>query len=67
MQQFSKTEVVSLSAKIRDRCGCRAELAVDRIAGYGSVLSDREQIRLDLCQRCVKILFGQWMQKGKIA
>lgn len=47
MQQFSKVEVFSLSAKICDRCGRRAELAtsefqeflsVDRVAGYGSVL-----------------------------
>lgn len=53
MQQFSKVEVFSLSAKICDRCGRRAELAtsefqeflsLDRVAGYGSVFGDGELI-----------------------
>lgn len=76
MQQFSKTEILSLSAKTCGRCGRRAEvgdsefqefLSVDRVAGFGSVFGDGELIRLDLCQHCVKIVVGQWMQKGKTA
>lgn len=76
MQQFSKVEVFSLSAKVCDRCGCRAELAasefqeflsVDRVAGYGSVFGDGECLRLDLCQHCTKTLLGAWIQLGKIA
>ncbi len=76
MQQFSKVEVFSLSAKICDRCGRRAELAtsefqeflsVDRVSGYGSVFGDGECLRLDLCQHCTKTLLGAWIQSGKIA
>ncbi|HCQ9074576.1 TPA: hypothetical protein OMI83_004068 [Klebsiella pneumoniae] len=75
MQQFSKVEVFSLSAKVCDRCGRRAELAasefqeflsVDRVAGYGSVFGDGECLRLDLCQYCTKTLLGAWIQSGKI-
>lgn len=76
MQQFSKTEILSLSAKICDRCGRRAELdnpefqeylSIDRVAGYGSAFGDGERIGLDLCQHCVKNLLGPWIQLGKIA
>ena len=76
MQQFSKVEVFSLSAKICDRCGRRAELAtsefqellsVDRVAGYGSVFGDGECLRLDVCQHCTKTLLRAWIQSGKIA
>lgn len=76
MQQFSKVEVFSLSAKVCYRCGRRAELAasefqeflsVDRVAGYGSVFGDGECLRLDLCQHCTKTLLGAWIQSGKIA
>ncbi|HHL1766934.1 TPA: hypothetical protein ACQ29P_000860 [Klebsiella pneumoniae] len=76
MQQFSKVEVLSLSAKICDRCGRQAELAtsefqeflsLDRVAGYGSVFGDGECLRLDLCQHCTKKLLGVWIQSGKIA
>lgn len=76
MQQFSKVDVFSLSAKICDRCGRRAELAtsefqeflsVDRVAGYESVFGDGNSLRLDLCQHCTKTLLGAWIQSGKIA
>ena len=76
MQQFSKVEVFSLSAKVCDRCGRRAELAtsefqeflsLDRVAGYGSVFGDGECLRLDLCQHCTKKLLGVWIQSGIIA
>ncbi|MCI4117175.1 hypothetical protein ACI51Z_10735 [Pectobacterium carotovorum] len=73
MKIFSQVKILSLSAKVCDRCGYRAEennqefqefLSVDRLAGFGSIFGDGESLRLDLCQRCVKDVLGQWIQIG---
>lgn len=67
MQDFSKAGVLSLSAKICDRCGRRSELddpefheflTIDQVVGFGSVFGDGERIKLDLCQYCMEGLLG---------
>lgn len=70
MQHFSQEEKVVLSAKTCDRCKRRAEkddiefqefLTIDHRAGYGSVFGDGSQLRLDLCQHCIKAVLGHWL------
>ena len=31
-------------------------------AGYGSVFGDGNRVQIDLCQRCVKEVLGQWIR-----
>ncbi|EPY5314108.1 hypothetical protein [Klebsiella michiganensis] len=70
MQDFIKIEVLSVSAKTCDRCERRAELndpefnefmTIDRKVGFGSVFGDGNTIHLDMCQHCMKIIFGNWI------
>jgi len=71
MKILSRTEVLSISAKKCDRCGKLSNiddaefkefLSIDRVCGYGSVFGDGERIAVDLCQRCVKNILGEWLR-----
>ncbi|EPS6101804.1 hypothetical protein [Providencia manganoxydans] len=71
MQYFSTYQSLMVSAKSCDRCKRHAYvddaefhefLSIDRQAGYGSVFGDGQQLKLDLCQHCVKAVLGDWMK-----
>jgi len=71
MKILSRTEVLSISAKKCDRCGelsniddseFKEFLSIDHVCGYGSVFGDGERIAVDLCQRCVKNILGEWLR-----
>ncbi len=71
MQYYSKIEILSISAKICDRCERRAKLndpefhefiTSDRIVGFGSIFGDGNSIHLDICQHCMKSLLGSWIR-----
>lgn len=71
MQYFSTYQSFMVSAKSCDRCKRHADaddaefhefLTIDRQAGYGSVFGDGQQLKLDLCQHCVKTVLGDWMK-----
>ena len=61
----------ALSSIICDRCGQTwqadtvdgAEFtSIDFAGGYGSTFGDCSQVKLDLCQRCVKTTLGLWLR-----
>lgn len=54
-----------------DRCGLLSEvgdaefaefISVDTKAGYGSTFGDGNDVQIDLCQHCVKIVLGEWLR-----
>ncbi|EMN3010759.1 hypothetical protein AB7Y49_19125 [Providencia vermicola] len=70
MQFFTAHEVIIISAKYCDRCHLHAEkddpefhefLSIDRQAGFGSTFGDGNNLKLDLCQHCVKELLNPWL------
>lgn len=72
MKILSRTEVLSISAKKCDCCGEISNvddaefnefLSIDRVCGYASVFGDGEHIAVDLCQRCVKNILGEWIRR----
>ena len=36
--------------------------SIDFTAGYGSIFGDGSQVKLDLCQRCLKTALGLWLR-----
>jgi antitoxin CcdA len=54
-----------------DRCGLRVGrddpvfqefTSIDHLCGYGSIFGDGSQLRLDLCQGCLKEVVGPWLR-----
>jgi hypothetical protein len=54
-----------------DRCGRVALLgdaefeemvSIESRAGYGSVFGDGNDVQVDLCQHCLKVVLGQWLR-----
>lgn len=73
MKIYTQLKIQSLSAKVCDRCGLKADekhpefqefLSIDRVAAFGSVFGDGEHIQLDLCQNFLKATLGEWINKN---
>ena len=67
-----KTKLMPTRVCICDRCGRviapndhdedQERLAIDFIAGYGSVFGDGNRVQADLCQHCVHKVLGRWLR-----
>ena len=61
----------ALSSITCDRCGqtwqagtvdATESTSIDFTGGYGSIFGDGSQVKLDLCQRCLKTVVGLWLR-----
>ena len=61
----------ALSSITCDRCGqtwqagtvdATESTSIDFTGGYGSIFGDGSQVKLDLCQRCLKTALGLWLR-----
>lgn len=65
-------ELREIVAVVCDRCGLRVEsddwierqemLRWSMTGGYGSLVGDGERVSLDLCQKCVQEVLGEFLQ-----
>jgi len=70
-----QTPSLRIEACIGDRCGrimpvdgkdfeYPERIAIDFVAGYGSVFGDGKRVRGDFCQHCVKKCLGRWLRRS---
>lgn len=50
---------------IEDRLEIQEFVKLDLTGGYNSVWGDGAIVLLDLCQRCSKAVFGEWVRVSK--
>lgn len=71
MREYRPVAVQELAACTCDRCQCRLtpdepgewqeRLSLNHSCGFDSVFGDGNVVSLDLCQRCVRELLGEWL------
>lgn len=67
-----KIKAIPTPVCICDRCGrvmrtddhdeYQERLSIDFKAGYGSIFGDGNTVQTDLCQHCVRKVFGRWLR-----
>lgn len=71
MREYQSRTIQELAACTCDRCKRRLtpddgewqeRLSFDHACGFDSVFGDGNTVSLDLCQRCVRELLGQWLR-----
>lgn len=74
MREFRPVTTQELAACTCDRCQRRLtldepgewqeRLSLDHSCGFDSVFGDGSFVSIDLCQRCVRDLLGEWLRIG---
>lgn len=71
MRTYKKVQVDQDDTITCDRCGLFADcddhegsefLSHGTVGGFDSVFSDGDWISIDLCQKCIKEVLGQWVR-----